>query len=317
MEEAANARKSKFASAEGDARKSKFQSSNANHAPPPRRSAKQSAKHSDLGKKKSKKSGQKEEDGAPIVSAKPKPLDVSNGKALYKKYERCYYNSASLGKWVDACVIMVNESGEVMIDTKEEYWFTIEEQQEKFKAIGHKSYRVGESVQYNSVTQHAWLDCKVIVVDPVNHAIQVSVKENHWIKVPEQEEKVRYPVRPGIEELLWEAGRLLEKEPPDPDLAERKYRKVLEKEDDNVKAMEGLAILLRDYKKDFQGAEGIYIQALEESPYEMKALSDYADLIMFQGRREAAEDLYSRLAKVRAKLRDFDEEAEESEEEGV
>merc|ERR1719210_1381516 len=70
----------------------------------------------------------------PPLPLKPKPMDVSNGKALYAKYAKCFYNSVSLGKWVEATVIMVNENGEIMIDTKEEYWFSVQEQQEKFRA---------------------------------------------------------------------------------------------------------------------------------------------------------------------------------------
>lgn len=257
----------------------------------------------------------KEESAPPPEPVKPQPLDVSNGKSIFKKYDKCYYNSVSLGKWVEAVVIMVNEEGAIMIDTKEEYWFSVEEQLEKFK-VGQKSYQVGEHVQYKSVTQNCWIDCKVIVVDPQNSAIQVSVKENHWIKVREQEEKIRYPVKAGVEEALWEAGRLLEKSVPEVESAEKKYRQVLRQEDDNVKALYGLAVLLRDFRNDFKAAKKVFVEALDESPYDMKVLSDYADLALVLGMKSEAEELYDRLLKVRAKLREFEEDAEESASEG-
>jgi len=254
------------------------------------------------------------EDAAESASPEPvKPLDVSNGKALFKKYDDVYYNSVSLGAWVEATVIMINALGHIMIDTKEEYWFPLEEQREKIRLCGFKPYQVGENVQYDSVTQHAWLDCKVIVVDPVDHSIQVSVKENYWVKVAQQTDKVRYPVRPGSDELIWQAGRMLKKTPPDVDAAERKYRKVLEKEEDHVKALEGLALLLRDYRGNYLQAEAFYKRAVEESPYEMKVLSDYADMCLVQGRDDLAEELYDRLRRIRAKLREFDESEESSE----
>lgn len=299
-----------------EVRKSKFE-------PPPRRSGKDAAKpqgakpsgKQPAARKSVKQSNQSVSKASSVPeiepAPKPQPLDLSNGKALYKKYDKCFYNSVSLGKWVEATVIMVNEDGCVMIDTKEEYWFSIEEQVEKFKA-GQTCYQVGEHVQYKSVTQNCWIDCKVIVMDPQNYAIQVSVKENHWMKVKEQEEKVRYPVKPGIEETLWEAGKVLEKKVPDVDSAEKTYRQVLKNEDDNVKALYGLAVLLRDFRNDYHAARRIFLQALEESPYDMKVLSDYADLNLVLGARSEAEELYDRLAKVRAKLREFEEETEES-----
>jgi len=288
---------------------------------PPRKSAKQGPRKSafvrDARKSKAAVSKDSNEDPGESPALEPvKPLDISNGKALFLKYDNVYYNSASLGKWVEATVIMINEQGHIMIDTKEEYWFPLDEQREKIRPCGFKPFQVGEHVQYDSLTQHAWLDCKVIVVDPVDHSIQVSVKEHSWIKVAQQGDKVRYPVRPGFEELIWQAGRMLKKNPPEVDTAERKYRKVLVQEEDNIKALEGLALLLRDYRGDYSQAEACYETALEESPYEMKVLSDYADMCLVQGRDGLAEDLYGRLRRVREKLREFDESGESDSDEG-
>lgn len=246
------------------------------------------------------------------MKPKPKPMDVSNGKALFAKHSKCQYNSISLGKWVDATVTMVDPDGQIMIDIKDNCWFTVEEQKEKFRDMPHKCpWSVGDLVQYKSVTQNCWVACKIIAVDPNTGSVQIDVKEKYWMKVEEQEQKLRPHMLVPTDELIWEAGQLLDKDFPDVAGAEAKLQKVLDLEDDNTKAMDVYAILLRDHRADHGQAEAMYKEALLHNPFDVKILSDYSDLLIFHGRPEEAKPMQELMQKVRVKLKEFEDEARE------
>lgn len=238
--------------------------------------------------------------------SKAKPLDVSNGKALFKKYQNIEYNSVTQGAWLDVQVIMVREDGAIMIDLKDRFWFDPEEQKTKFRDGGRKPYLLDSELQYFSSTQGGWVDC--IVVNQNKDGVQINIKENYWMSVAEQDEKLRLPLYDRSDEVVWESGKLLKMEPPDCRQAEQKLRTLLQEETDLTLAMETLATLLRDYYQDYTGAEELYQRALNDNPFEIKVLSDFGDLLKFRGRAKEAEEMHQRWRKVRDKMKEIEDE---------
>lgn len=243
----------------------------------------------------------------PKANGRPKALDVSNGKALYYKYQPLQYNSITQGNWIDVEVIMVREDGAVMIDLKEGYWFTVEEQKSRFRARARKTYAPDTELQYHSVTQGGWVDCSVIRVNAKDQSIMINLKENYWMSVAEQDEKLRLPCYDKFDELVWDASKLLDRDPPDREGAERKYLEVLQTEPDHIGSMLRLAELLAD-RGDLQGAEARWREVLNENPFEEKALSDLGDLLKIIGGAEEAKQLHKRWKRVRDKLKEIEEE---------
>jgi len=240
--------------------------------------------------------------------AQHKPLDVSNGKALFLKGQKVQYKSVTQGTWVDAEVVMVREDGAVMIDLKDRHWFEVADQMAKFRARPRRLFDTGMDVQYFSVTQGGWTDC--IVSDyREDGAVQISIKDNYWMKVPEQDEKLRAPCFDRCDELVWEAEKLMRKTPPECHAAEEKYREALQLDPDHVTSMLGLAALLRDYFGELVEAEQLFRAVLEESPFDLTALSDLGDLLKVVGRGEDAKQLHKKWWKVRDRLKELEEDA--------
>lgn len=243
-----------------------------------------------------------------VAPLKARPLDVSNGKALYKKYDNIEYNSITQGAWLEVQVIMVREDGAIMIDLKDRYWFDLQEQSGKFREGGRKPWLVESELQYYSQTQGGWVDCTVVNRNMADNTIQISCKEHYWMSVAEQDEKLRMPLYDRSDEVVWEAGKMLKQDPADCKGSEQKLRQLLQDEPDHTLAMESLANLLRDWHLDFGGAEVLYRRALNENPFEIKVLSDFGDLLKVLGKKPEAEEIHQRWRKVRDKMKEIEDE---------
>jgi len=247
-----------------------------------------------------------EDQGAPPLRARP--LDVSNGKALFKKYDNIEYNSVTQGAWLEVQVIMVREDGAIMIDLKDRYWFDVQEQASKFREGGRKPWLVESELQYYSQTQGGWVDCTVVNRNPSDNSIQISCKEHYWMGVAEQDEKLRMPLYDRSDEIVWESGKMLKQDPPDCRGAEEKLKQLLLDEPDHTLAMESLANLLRDWHQDYAGAEELYRRALNENPFEVKVLSDFGDLLKVLRKKTEADEIHQRWRKVRDKMKEIEDE---------
>jgi len=257
---------------------------------------------------KAKKSGSKESGDLKAELPKHVPLDVSNGKARFKKYQNIEYDSVTQGAWLEVQVIMVREDGGIMIDLKDRYWFDVDEQWKKFREGSRKAWLVDSELEYWSVSNQGWTRCSVCDRNPQDNSIQIDIKKGYWMSVAEQDEKLRLPLYDGGDEIVWKTGRMLQADPPDVSGAEKMLRKLLQEASDHTLAMESLAAILRDYFGDLPGAEALYRQALNENPFELKVLSDLGDLLRVQGQESEADEMHKRWRKVRDKLKDIEEE---------
>lgn len=258
--------------------------------------------------KAKKAGGSKESLDLKVEQPKHVPLDVSNGKARFKKYQNVEYNSITQGAWLEVQVITVNRDGCIMIDLKDGYWFTVEEQWQKFRDGSRKAWLVDSELEYWSVTHASWTPCVVIDRNPQDNSIQIDIKKGYWMSVAEQDEKLRLPLYDKGDEIVWKTGKMLAAEPPDVAGAEKMLRKLLQEAPDHTLAMESLAAILRDYFGDLDGAEDLYRQALNENPFELKVLSDLGDLLLVRGQEKEAEEMHQRWRKVREKLKDIENE---------
>jgi len=246
--------------------------------------------------------------GKGAVKAKVKGLDVSNGKAWFAKHSFVQYNSVTQNTWVDAEVIFVREDGSIMIDLKDGHWFSVEDQRTKFRDGRRKAWAVGTELQYFSVTQGGWTDCTVTAMNPQDRSIQINIKADYWMQVDEQAQKLRAPCVDKTDELVYEAGHLLERSVPDAAGAEEKYREVLKMEPDHVAALEGLAVLMMNFRSDLEASEDLFRQALVENPWSLRALTDLGDILKVTQRLDEARKLHKRWRKVRDRLKDLEEE---------
>lgn len=242
------------------------------------------------------------------VQRKVLPFDISNGKTLFKKYECIEYNSQSHNAWLEVQVLMVREDGAIMIDLKDKYFFTVQEQKEKFRKGSRQPWQIDTELQYYSLTQGGWVDCTVTLLRDIDNAVQINIKAEYWMLEDEQEEKLRLPIYEVSDEVVWEVGKLLKMEPPQYKQGERRLEELLENEPDHTSALECLAALRRDHYGDYSGAEKLYRQALDENPFELKVLSDFGDLLKAMGNKSEGEQVHQRWRKVRDKVKDIEEE---------
>jgi len=269
-----------------------------------------SRKPESASKKRNSKEAKAKQSNSKDLKAEPpkaKPLDVSGGKALFKKYQNIEYNSITQGAWLEVQVIMVNEDGAIMIDLKDRYWFGIEEQRLKFREGSRKAWLEGSELEYLSTTHNSWTPCMVVERNEKDNSIQIDIKKGYWMSVAEQDKKLRLTLYDASDIIVWETGKMLQEDPPDPHKAEQKLRELLQEEPDHTLAMESLAAILRDYFDDLAGADELYRRALNENPFELKVLSDFYDLLRVQGHAAEAEEMYQRWRKVRDKLKDIEE----------
>lgn len=233
------------------------------------------------------------------------PLDISNGKAVFKKHQHIQYNSITQKKWIDVQVIFVREDGAVCIDLKDRHYFSVEDQKTKFREH-RRCWHVNDELQYKSASHgNVWMDCVVVALSPKDDSVQISCKAGYWMDVEEQDEKLRLPVFGSSNVAAWEAEELLKKSPPRYEEAAQKLRTVLEDEPDHTQAMQQLATLLRDYYKDYAGAEELYRKVLDENPYDSLVLSDLSDLLKYVGKKDEGKEIRERWRKVWDKLRDL------------
>mmetsp|Transcript_31386 Transcript_31386/g.67443 ORF Transcript_31386/g.67443 Transcript_31386/m.67443 type:complete len:265 (-) Transcript_31386:525-1319(-) len=240
-------------------------------------------------------------------STRARGLDVSNGKALFRKHGFVQYNSVTQGTWVDAEVIFVREDGSIMIDLKDGHWFSVADQRSKFREGRRKAWAIGTELQYFSLTQGGWTDCTVTNLNPADHAVMINIKAEYWMSVDEQDQKLRLPCLDKYDELIYEASRLLERDNPDVASAEQRYREVLKAESDHVVALEAMAVLHMNHRSDLAMAENYFRKALDENPWSLRTLTDLGDILKVTRRAEEGKRLHKRWRKVRDRLKELEE----------
>lgn len=119
------------------------------------------------------------------------------------------YYSARLTKWMKCNVVQVNAHGEIRINLRPTYWIGIEEQHEKIRSPGKEEvgFRVGQAVEYYSVSLNKWLPAHITQVRP-NGDLLVDVKPDAVLQKATLEGKIRIPKdsRIDVERDSWVVG---------------------------------------------------------------------------------------------------------------